>query len=66
VSCFLWTIEASSTVSSSSSSSSSSYFLIELSLSSAGDKPKRKTQKDLEKILYTKKLCDVIQPTSLN
>jgi hypothetical protein len=65
VSCFLWTIEASSTVSS-SSSSSSSYFLIELSLSSAGDKPKRKTQKDLEKILYTKKLCDVIQPTSLN
>jgi hypothetical protein len=65
VSCFLWTIEASSTVSS-SSSSSSSYFLIELSLSSAGDKPKRKTQKDLQKILYTKKLCDVIQPTSLN
>jgi hypothetical protein len=65
VSCFLWTIEASSTVSS-SSSSSSSYFLIELSFSSAGDKPKRKTQKDLEKILYTKKLCDVIQPTSLN
>jgi hypothetical protein len=65
VSCFLWTIQASSTVSS-SSSSSSSYFLIELSLSSAGDKPKRKTQKDLEKILYTKKLCDVIQPTSLN
>jgi hypothetical protein len=46
VSCFLWTIGASSTVS--SSSSSSSYFLIELSLSSAGDKPKRKTQKDLE------------------
>jgi hypothetical protein len=65
VSCFLWTIQASSTVSS-SSSSSSSYFLIELSLSSAGDKPKRKTQKHLEKILYTKKLCDVIQPTSLN
>jgi hypothetical protein len=47
VSCFLWTIEASSTVSSSasSSSSSSSYFLIEMSLSSLGDKPTKKHKK---------------------